>query len=467
MTSDSLTAHMDPVVVCGPERMLMANMLQLLPEDRLVAWAEKLPNVIPAPDRAFMLARYVHGGLPANRNGHLFRTEQLREAHKLIPNTSLNVLHQSHDIVGAHIASELVFPLEPDDGSIAAADQVSYAPYVEVVPVVWRELFPRFYEELVRAQRDGQAWVSMEARPSDVTCAVCGFTTKFDGPRSATYDDHMNSGQGMWAENPHFLGGGVILPPAKPGWADADITNVQLAATAEANADESQRVLDQVTVRRPDLAASDAESLMTQLIAAVHPVVEPAVTVAAGWPRSDVVTVLAETRMAELIRSVAEADRWHAVMVPVPADVSAAVYEQSPVAATEKEPHVTVALVSGDQDPGVFVDAVQAWADAEGPFDALVGGSSTIFENGTERPFVADVESPGLHEARARLFERFAQAGLTPGGRGVNDYHPHMTITYLDGDAGSPRLGGEGVPFTVSGVVVSLADRSTVDVGFG
>ena len=40
--SDALTTHVGPVVVCGPERMLMANMLHMMPEDRLVAWADKI-----------------------------------------------------------------------------------------------------------------------------------------------------------------------------------------------------------------------------------------------------------------------------------------------------------------------------------------------------------------------------------------------------------------------------------------
>jgi uncharacterized Rossmann fold enzyme len=59
--------------------------------------------------------------------------------------------------------------------------------------------------------------------------------------------------------DPVFLGGAVIVPPARPGWAGADAT---VMATAQGIAEAAYESAGQ-----PDISASDWEQMMAQLVA--------------------------------------------------------------------------------------------------------------------------------------------------------------------------------------------------------
>jgi hypothetical protein len=58
--------------------------------------------------------------------------------------------------------------------------------------------------------------------------------------------------------NPTFLGSGIIVPPAKPGWANAD---VRVMASACELAETTYEA-----VGRPDISASTWEQMMAQIV---------------------------------------------------------------------------------------------------------------------------------------------------------------------------------------------------------
>ena len=119
--------HMlSPLVICDGE----------------VDWPE-IEGIQATDDRAYLRARYVHGGLPANGNGHIFRTEHLVTAHRALPHTYLNWLHRSNHTVGCFTATRLV-----DEATGVVLDRRSEytdTPYVEALAAMWRLAYPDEY----------------------------------------------------------------------------------------------------------------------------------------------------------------------------------------------------------------------------------------------------------------------------------------------------------------------------------
>jgi hypothetical protein len=265
-----------PILTMGPQSVTLTAAIRLHPDDKEVAWSGPKARIRNAPDRAFFSGRYVHGGLPANRNGHIFKVEDLRTAHEMVPNTYVNVLHRPKHIMGTFVDTVFVEPatvtppatVSPDDAAKAAAEFTSN-PYVDALAMAWRWAFPQEYADLKKAHDVGQAFLSMETVPETVTCATCNLTVPYAGPRSDTYDAHMNQGAGMWLNNPLFLGGAAVIPPGEPGWSQADVT--QLEVTATLNPEEAEEVHRQVAALCPHLSTLAVEGLTSALVAAVTP----------------------------------------------------------------------------------------------------------------------------------------------------------------------------------------------------
>src|SRR3954469_5931148 len=110
-----------PIVVPGPTGVSLITPALLVTEDREVAWEGAKRHIRISKDRAWIMGRFCHAGLPANENGHLFREDELVTAHKAIPHTPMNLLHRRHHVVGAYVASEMIFPTGETD---AATDGV-------------------------------------------------------------------------------------------------------------------------------------------------------------------------------------------------------------------------------------------------------------------------------------------------------------------------------------------------------
>ena len=221
------------------------------------------PGLRPSPDRVFIRGRYVHGGEPANRNGHLFRTEQLEDAHKNVPHAPLNLLHRSKHVVGHYAASRLIFPT-PKDYDIARP-HYDEAPFVETASVLYSYVFPDEYRAVRTAYDKGMAFQSMECIPAENTCYDCGLRAAWQGYKSDAYCEHLNKPQAArWFEHPLFVGGGLVIPPARPGWKDAALTRI--AAHVEAHPEHAEQVYKGVAAAAPHLNPSDVEAIMALLI---------------------------------------------------------------------------------------------------------------------------------------------------------------------------------------------------------
>lgn len=296
-----------PIVTVGPKSMTITSALRIAPEDRETAWAGARKHVRTSPDRAYIMGRYVHGGLPANRNGHIFDPAELVEAHKLVPHSYLNLLHRPGHIIGTFAASEYVGYEEwkarqalsaSTQMPAAVAADFNEAPYVDSLAVIWRYLFPDEYMEIKKYHDQGMAWLSMETVPRQVECAVCQHTSTYQGVDGDTYCDHMKAGLGYYLREPLFLGGGVIIPPAAPGWANADITQV---GVTEEHPEEAAAVYEQVAAAAPHLSEKGREALVATLLDNVFPGTERKVTVAGYTVAPKIDETKAEELMSELL----------------------------------------------------------------------------------------------------------------------------------------------------------------------
>lgn len=449
--TDDLTL---PIITAGSDRVTVTSAVRIAPDDRAVAWAGPV-DVRNSRDRVYLLGRYVHGGFPKNRNGHIFRTQDLVEAHKLVPHTALNVMHKSRFIVGANVAAEL----GDDETGV-------YESVVESLAVMWRSTFPEVWAEVQKAHDEGKLWYSMEAVCPTVQCAVTGERFKFEGPYSENYTPQMQRREGTILEKPLFLAGALVLPPGMPGWADADIT--ELGVQADRHPDEAHEVHLQVAATAPHLSQRDAEDLTIQLVAAAYrnDPVERVLKVAAGFApakaQDAMSRLLAGDPLDEIIELLTDSKTFHFVGIPVPVDVAHDI-----TGSTIQDPHVTIALAESARFPAAtFERVVQEWAAAQAPFDMQIGASFTVFENGDERPFVADVESPGLRDAHADLARRLTEAGIELGGKGADSYHPHMTVKYMVPGETEPVMAG---PQTIRAdrIVLSTEDNPGVIIPFG
>jgi hypothetical protein len=251
-----------PIIVAGPTSVTIATRATVVVEDREVAWAAAKEKIRTRPDMGWLVGRYLATDV-ANENGHIFRLADIEAAHKRIVHTPLNMLHRSTHVIGSYVAAELVLP-STDESAILkrVADQVSGAAvetaHVEALAAVWRYVFPEEWATIRAANEEGTLFYSMEAVPTSVTCPTCTTTCAYAGPASDSYCEHMATAGGpKILDDPLFVGGAIVVPPARPGWRNADITEL---ATAE----QAEEVYDQLTEHGLDPAW--AEQLMAQLL---------------------------------------------------------------------------------------------------------------------------------------------------------------------------------------------------------
>lgn len=108
---------------------------------------------------------------------------------------------------------------------------------------------------------------SMEAVPRSLTCEACGGEFPYAGARSDAYCAHLNEFKSAKRLNdPHFVGGALIVPPTRPGWRKADVT--ELAGLVEANIDAAGDLYDQVAASSPQLSPAEWEAIMAELLVA-------------------------------------------------------------------------------------------------------------------------------------------------------------------------------------------------------
>lgn len=256
------------IIVEGPQKVMLGGRAEVIEDDRELAWAEKY--VRRSSDLAWVQGNFVCADT-ANYNGHVFPLEDLREAHKDIQHKPLNLLHRSQQIVGVFVGSELLYPTRAADAAPAEAASAPPVPYVEALAAFYRYYFPETYQAVRASHAEGSLFFSMECVPKSLTCmgtqgggAGCGREFDYRGRQHDSYCDHLNGKGAVKRMNkPRFTAGALVIPPAKPGWKDADVTALSQLLEDSVVAEAAY---EQIAAETPHLTPLQWETLMATLV---------------------------------------------------------------------------------------------------------------------------------------------------------------------------------------------------------
>lgn len=294
------------VIVEGRKVLHIAAPARIVEEGRELAWAET--HIRKSPDMAWVLGNYVEAD-NANSNGHIFPLADLQETLPTIAHKPLNLLHRPHQIVGAFVASELLYPkaataaedeegptvlcakcgerrpttkascpncgetevVPNDDDGIGDAEKQMAAldthPHVEALAGLWKYYFPDVFDMVEAAYKDGALAYSMECVPETVGCVDgCG-PFPYMGRTDESYCDHLNEkGSRKKLYKPRFTAGALIIPPVRPGWKHADVK--ELSKLIEEDIEAAERTYDEFSNSMPHLSPREWESLMQMVLVA-------------------------------------------------------------------------------------------------------------------------------------------------------------------------------------------------------
>lgn len=249
----------------GDRSFFLGAQAHLIEDDRETAssWASKY--VIANPAYSWVVGRFVESD-KANNNKQLFSLKGLQLAKPSIQHAPMNMNHSNRRIVGAYVASELLYPTVAEGEEAQAVESASLNPYIESLGVVWKHYFPDEHMLISKANQEGALYYSMECVPSHVQCTGeggCEETYEYAGRVSPTYCDHINKMESdKYLINPWFTAGAIIVPPVKPGWVNADVKQM-VAQQAEL----AERIYTGVQEDTPHLSATQWEGLMQQFMA--------------------------------------------------------------------------------------------------------------------------------------------------------------------------------------------------------
>jgi hypothetical protein len=249
------------IVVSGKSRIWIGAQASVLDnsDDRLMAWAEQF--VRKDKDIKWILGNFVEAD-NANHNGHIFPLDDLRASIASIPVKPLNMLHHGNYIVGAFAGAEFCEP---------QSEQAREGPvntYIEALSAFWHRFFPEEYQLVEKAHKEGALFYSMECDCDTLTCAAddgCGQTYPFRGRTNDAYCAHLQKpGSKKKINKPWFNAGALIVPPVKPGWSRADIS--ELAQWMKTHDDEAEALYAGFEEEAPHLDAATWEGLMGEVV---------------------------------------------------------------------------------------------------------------------------------------------------------------------------------------------------------
>jgi len=224
-------------------------------------WAAAMVNSNPA--FRWIVAKYVEGNKP-NKNNHLWAAEDLAASVDTVQYAPMNMLHEQNHIVGSFTGSKFM-KAEPH-GSLdpsTAQQQADQNPYIEVVGPFWRYYFPNELATVEKAFAEGSLFISMECVAETARWHNQNGETKdfqYMGPSDASYGEWQKQGNILQFVKPHFVGGGLIVPPKKPGWGGAEVK--QIAELVEEYQQESEDVYEAIAAAAPHLDPKVWEELM-------------------------------------------------------------------------------------------------------------------------------------------------------------------------------------------------------------
>lgn len=219
------------------------------------AWEKAL-----TPNKHFlwMQGRFVGAETP-NRNNAFWSAGDLELGQTTVTHGPLNWLHEARHVIGT-IADARYIPSAAPAGAEAAAETVD--PHIVAASAIWRWIYPDEAWVVEQASEAGRLWYSMECISEKVQCVgegACGAEVAYTGYLSGQGCSHMQERSAVRRfVDPTFLGGAVIVPPVRPGWADADASILTQAASLAESAFEQ--------AGQPDVPASEWEQLMAQVV---------------------------------------------------------------------------------------------------------------------------------------------------------------------------------------------------------
>lgn len=201
------------------------------------------------------------GAEEPNRNNAFWSAGDLELSAARVAKGPLNWLHESRHIIGSITSADYVDPRgqQAADADPAVAQQ---QPHITATAGIWRWIYPDEAYVVQNASDQNMLWYSMECISNEVACAGangCGNTTTYAAYLAGSGCDHIRERSTVrHFKSPTFLGGAVIVPPARPGWASADASVMKTAQVmAEAAFDQAGK---------PDIPASTWEQMIGQIV---------------------------------------------------------------------------------------------------------------------------------------------------------------------------------------------------------
>lgn len=426
----------------------------IVEEDKEIAWEGAKDHIRIRPDIGWIVSRYVAASTPEsphyNRNGHRFELADLQDAHKMIADTPLNIMHRSKEIVGHYKASEIVYPTLMQAGDLGG-------PHVQALATFYRLVHPRMWEKVQAAHERGTLWVSMEAYPETVTCMVdgcCGETYPFQGAYSSTYCKPLQkAGPPRILNNPLFVGGALVLPPGAPGWADAE--TLEVAQFIETHGDEAAALYEQIADQSPHLGPDEWEDAMFLLLASsglaegLEAPSREAFPVVPDSTNGGSFTVTPDPYDAPVDAAAGPPSRGAMIAFVPPPEIAETLTQYGTEPASEM--HVTLAYLGQVDEDGTLpgpqgpvsldeaVNAVHLFAAQSAPLpSAKVSGIGRFVQPDGGEVTYAPIDAPGLNEFRAALVQTLDAAGV-PHSR-LHGFSPHLTLSWSDGPMDTPPL---------------------------
>lgn len=256
------------VAIEGNNSFFIGSRAVLLDESRDTASSWASEYVKPNPAVKWVLGKYIEAD-KANNNKQYWYFDDLKAAQPTIDHAPMNLNHQARNIVGAYVATEMMYPAAE---AKAAGYQSTDNPYIEALGVVWSYYFPEETKVIQEAHDTGNLFYSMECVAETITCGGdfgCDATFEYAGRISETYCAHLNEHL-SWKilNNPHFLAGALIVPPEKPGWNGAEIK--ELAKAVEAEAEQAEAIYASLAQEFPEQGHFEWEQKMLSLMARAH-----------------------------------------------------------------------------------------------------------------------------------------------------------------------------------------------------
>ncbi len=176
------------------------------------------------------------GAEQPNRNNQFWTTGDLAFGVDSVVGGPLNWLHEERHIVGALLQAEL----KQEAKQLASSGSHAWTgPHIEARSVMWSFLWPAETAAVKQAAATGDLYYSMECVSREVECtgpSGCGRVMSYADSvmRSAAACEHVRERSAVRRLiNPVFQGAALIVPPVRPGWANAHAEVMKRAAASE------------------------------------------------------------------------------------------------------------------------------------------------------------------------------------------------------------------------------------------